>query len=166
MRARVLVPVLLVLTVLAINNRPAFAQHSPEELLVGTWVLDVGRSQYTPSSNMPYRRETTIAIDGDAITQTTSTWRRSQGNDSPLVRVTYSAKFDGKPYPVEASSSRVALRRTNASTVERTAVGERSSKETATWTLSTDRQELTMVIAGVDAAGAAYTSTQVYSRKQ
>src|SRR6185436_15270092 len=131
----------------------------------GTWVLDVARSQYTPSSNTPYRRETTIAIDGDGIAQSTSTWRRVQGNDSPLARVTYSAKFDGKDYPVEASSSRVALRRVNPSTVERTATGDRNSKETATWTLSTDRQALTMVTNGVDATGAAYSSTQVYSKK-
>jgi hypothetical protein len=137
----------------------------PADPFDGTWVLDVARSRYTPSANTPYRRETTIAVDGDAITQSTSTWRRSQGNDSPLTRVTYSAKFDGKEYPVEASSSRVALRRVNASTVERTAAGDRNSKETATWTLSTDRQELTMVTSGVDATGAAYTSTQVYNRK-
>jgi hypothetical protein len=71
--------------------------------------------------------------------------------------VTYSAKFDGKEYPVDASSSRVALRRVNASTVERTAAGDRSSKETATWTLSADRQELTMVTSGCDATGAPYT---------
>jgi hypothetical protein len=115
---------------------------------------------------MPYRRETTLSIEGDAITQSTSTWRRSQGNDSPLVRVSYSAKLDGKEYPVEASSSRVALRRLNPSTVERTATGERSSKETATWTLSADRQELTMVTSGTDATGAAYSSTQVYNRKE
>jgi hypothetical protein len=54
----------------------------------------------------------------------------------------------------------------NASTVERTASGERNSKETATWTLSSDRQELRMVTTGVDSTGAAYSSTQVYSRKQ
>jgi len=137
----------------------------PADPFDGTWVLDVARSQYTPSSNSPYRREITIAIDGDAITQSTSTWRRVQGNDSPLTRVTYSAKFDGKEHPVDASSSRVALRRVNASTVERTAAGDRSSKETATWTLSADRQELTMVTSGVDATGAAYTSTQVYTRR-
>jgi glyoxylase-like metal-dependent hydrolase (beta-lactamase superfamily II) len=138
----------------------------PADPFDGTWVLDVGRSRYVPSANMPYRRETTLSIEGDAITQSTSTWRRSQGNDSPLVRVSYSAKLDGKEYPVEASSSRVALRRLNPSTVERTATGERSSKETATWTLSADRQELTMVTSGTDATGAAYSSTQVYSRKE
>ena len=87
----------------------------------GTWVLDVARSRYAPSSNAPYRRETTIEIDGDAVRQSTSTWRRLQGNDSPLARVSYSARFDGKEYPVEASSSRVTLRRVDAATIERTA---------------------------------------------
>ena len=75
--------------------------------------------------------------------------------------MTYTAKFDGKEYPVDASSSRVALRRINASTIERTAAGDRSSKETSTWTLSADRQEMTMVTSGVDATGVADTSTQV-----
>ena len=141
------------------------ARRGPADPFDGTWALDVARSRYAPSSNMPYRRETTITIDGDAITQSTSTWRRSQGNDSPLARVTYTARFDGKEHPVEASSSRVTLRRVNPSTVERTAAGDRGSKETATWTLSADRQELTVVTAGVDGSGAAYSSTQVYSRK-
>jgi cyclase len=141
------------------------ARRGPADPFDGNWVLDTAKSSYTPSANMPYRRETTITIDGDAITQSTSTWRRSQGNDSPLVRVTYAAKFDGKPYPVDASSSRVALRRVNPSTVERTATGDRNSKENATWTLSTDRQELTVVTSGVDALGAPYSSKQVYSRK-
>jgi len=146
--------------------RPAVpARKGPADPFDGAWVLDVARSRYTPSSNTPYRRETSIAIDGETIAQSTSTWRRVQGNDSPLVRVTYSAKFDGRDYPVDASSSRVALRRVNASTVERIATGDRGSKETATWTVSADRQELTMVTSGVDATGAAYSSTQVYSRK-
>jgi glyoxylase-like metal-dependent hydrolase (beta-lactamase superfamily II) len=140
-------------------------RRGPADPFDGTWVLDTTKSRYTPSSNMPYRRETTITIDGDSITQSTSTWRRGLGNDSPLARVTYSAKFDGKAYPVDAASSRVALRRVNASTIERTASGDRSSKETSTWSLSADRQELTMTTSGVDGAGAAYSSTQVYTRK-
>jgi cyclase len=147
------------------TGKPTPARRGPADPFDGTWVLDTAKSRYTPSSNMPYRRETTIAIDGDAITQNTSTWRRTLGNDSPLARVTYSAKFDGKEYPVDASSSRVVLRRVNASTVERIATGDRGSKETATWTLSADRQELTVVTSGVDPAGGAYSSTQVYGRK-
>jgi cyclase len=141
------------------------ARRGPADPFDGDWVLDTAKSRYTPSSNMPYRRETTITIDGDAITQSTSTWRRLQGNDSPLARVTYSARFDGKPYPVDASSSRVTLRRVNAFTVERTATGDRGAKETATWTLSADRQELTVATSGTDVTGAAYSSTQVYARR-
>jgi cyclase len=143
----------------------ASARRVPTDPFDGTWVLDPARSRYVPSSNMPYRREVTVTITGDAITQSTSTWRRSQGNDSPLARVTYTAKFDGKEHPVDASSSRVALRRVNPSTIERVATGARGSKETATWTLAADRQELTMHTSGVDAGGAAYSSTQVYTRK-
>ena len=105
-------------------------------------------------------------IEGDAVRQSTSTWRRLQGNDSPLARVSYSARFDGKAYPVDASSSRVTLRRIDAATIERTATGDRNSKETATWTLSADRQELTMATSGVDVAGAPYSSTQVYTRRR
>jgi hypothetical protein len=149
----------------AAGRAAAPVRKAPADPLEGVWVLDVARSSYVPSANLPYRRETANTIEGDAITQSTSTWRRSQGNDSPLVRVTYSAKLDGKEYPVEASSSRVALRRVNASTVERTASGERNSRETATGTLSADRQELTMVTSGTDATGTAYRSTQIYTRK-
>jgi hypothetical protein len=47
MRARVFVPVLLAVAFLAAGN-PALAQHTPEELLVGTWVLDIPASRYLP----------------------------------------------------------------------------------------------------------------------
>jgi hypothetical protein len=47
MRARVFVPVFLVAAFLAAGAR-ALAQHSPEELLVGTWVLDLPASRYLP----------------------------------------------------------------------------------------------------------------------
>jgi hypothetical protein len=49
MRARVLVPVVLVASLVASVFPPlAFAQHDPEELLLGTWVLDVNASRYLP----------------------------------------------------------------------------------------------------------------------
>lgn len=49
MRARVLVPVVLVATLVAAAYPSlAVAQHDPEELLVGMWVLDVNASRYLP----------------------------------------------------------------------------------------------------------------------
>src|SRR5436190_3031035 len=59
MRGRLLVPVLLVAALLAsVSARPAFAQHDPEELLVGSWVLDVNASRYLPGP--PPRAETRV----------------------------------------------------------------------------------------------------------
>ena len=49
MRARFLGFVLLVIVLtLSTLNVTALAQHNPEELLVGTWVLDVNASSYLP----------------------------------------------------------------------------------------------------------------------
>jgi hypothetical protein len=50
MRARVLAPVVFVASLVAAAFPPAvFAQHNPEELLIGTWVLDVPASRYLPA---------------------------------------------------------------------------------------------------------------------
>src|SRR6476660_320572 len=59
MRARVLVPVVLVASLVA-SAFPSIAraQHDPEELLVGTWVLDVNASRYLPGP--PPRGETRV----------------------------------------------------------------------------------------------------------
>src|SRR5690349_16550522 len=48
MRARVLVPVVLVASLVFVFPSTTLAQHNPEELLVGTWVLDVPASRYLP----------------------------------------------------------------------------------------------------------------------
>ena len=59
MRARVLVSCALVMSLAALAFTPsALAQHEPEELLVGNWVLDVNASRYLPGP--PPRAETRI----------------------------------------------------------------------------------------------------------
>jgi hypothetical protein len=131
----------------------------------GEWVLDTFKSQYVPSNTMPYRREMTLGFSDDGLTHTTSSWRRSNGNDSPLARTSYTAKLDGKEYAVPASAAKVVFKRVNASTIERTALGDRGASESATWTLSPDRNTLTIVTKGKDASGAEYSSTQVYDRR-
>ena len=57
-------------------------------------------SSYEPSSLMPYRREMIITFNGDETTHTISSWRRPQGNGSPLSTYSYTARFDGKEYPI------------------------------------------------------------------
>ncbi len=134
--------------------------------LEGKWVLNLFASNYEPSSLMPYRREMVITVDKDETTHAVSSWRRPQGNGSPLSTYTYTAKFDSKLYPIpNQGKANVALKRIDANTIERTLDGADVGKETATWTLSADRKTLTVSARGTDATGIAYTSTQVYEKQ-
>jgi len=141
------------------------ARRTSSEPFDGDWVLNTFKSQYQPSSTMPYRREMTLAFADGGFTHTTSTWRRTNGNDSPLAQTTYSAKLDGKEYAVTASAAKVVFKRVDATTIERTASADRGATESATWTLASDRNTLTIVTKGKDAAGSEYSSTQVYDRR-
>jgi cyclase len=153
-------------TVAAETAKPATtARRISSEPFDGDWVLNTFKSQYVPSNTMPYRREMTLTFADGGFTHTTSTWRRTNGNDSPLARTSYSAKLDGKEYSVTASAAKVVFKRVDAMTIERTASGDRGATENATWTLSSDRNTLTIVTKGKDAAGSDYSSTQVYERR-
>ena len=132
----------------------------------GKWTLNVFSSNYEPSSLLPYRREMVISLNGPETTHAVSSWRRPQGNGSPLSTYGYTAKFDGKPYPVPNwGAATVMLKRVDANTIERSLDGAEIGKETSTWTLSADRKTLTVTAKGTDATGVAYTSTQVYEKQ-
>jgi glyoxylase-like metal-dependent hydrolase (beta-lactamase superfamily II) len=146
------------------TRRSAPPRRSSGEPFEGEWVLNTFKSSYLPSNTMPYRREMTVSFAGDELSHSTSTWRRTGGNDSPLARTSYTAKLDGKEHPIPASSARVVFRRVDASTLERSATGDRGASEQATWTVSPDRSVLTIVTRGKDAAGTEFSSTQVYDR--
>jgi len=142
------------------------ARKASGDPLEGKWVLNLFESSYEPSSLLPYRREMVITVDKDETTHAVSSWRRPQGNGSPLSTYNYTAKFDGKQYPIPNwGKANVTLKRVDASTIERTLDGADIGKETARWTLSSDRKTLTVVAKGTDATGVAYTSTQVYEKR-
>ena len=87
-----------------------------------------------------------VVVCGDEMTHTSSTWRRPQGNGSPLSYSTYTARLDGREHTIPNSPSKVALKRVDANSIERTLEGEDSGKEAATWTLSADRKTLTALL--------------------
>ena len=137
-----------------------------DDPLEGRWVLNVFESSYEPASLLPYRREIVITLNGNETTHAVSSWRRPQGNGSPLATYTYTATLDGKVHPIpNQGKANVSLKRVDANTIERTLDGEDVGKETSTWKLSADRKSLTVVAKGTDATGVAYTSTQVYEKQ-
>jgi glyoxylase-like metal-dependent hydrolase (beta-lactamase superfamily II) len=134
--------------------------------LEGRWVLNLFESSYEPASLLPYRREMVISANASETTHAVSSWRRPQGNGSPLSTYTYTAKFDGKPYPIpNMGKASVTLKRVDPNTIERSLDGADVGKETATWTLSVDKKTLRVVAKGTDATGVAYTSTQIYEKQ-
>jgi glyoxylase-like metal-dependent hydrolase (beta-lactamase superfamily II) len=134
--------------------------------LEGKWVLNLFVSSYEPSSLMPYRREMVVTVNGDEAKYEVSSWRRPQGNGSPLSTYDYTAKADGKEYPIlNWGNARVTVKRVDGNTFERTMAGDQVGNETATWTLSPDRKTLTVVAKGTDPSGVAYVSTQVYEKQ-
>ena len=89
MRARVLVPVVLVALVASALAPAAFAQHDPESLLVGNWVLDINASRYLPGP--PPRSETRVYTkQSDGIKGVVT---RTQANGA-VQKIEYMANTD------------------------------------------------------------------------
>lgn len=146
---------------------PAFGQ-APS--FNGRWVLDQDRSTFEPLANRPSRRIITLTIKGDSLVQTTETERIEITPVEPFqeittAKVTYTAKFDGREYPVPNSNATVRLKRINATTFERSAVTTTKANETATWSLSPDGKTLTITTNGLDEYRMNYSSVQVYGRQ-
>jgi hypothetical protein len=135
----------------------------------GTWVLNQDKSMFEPLSTRPDRRMMTLAVNGNELTHNTETARTRFLDVEPFqevstAKVGYTAKFDGKEYPVPNSSAKVRLKRVNATTIERTATTGKAN-ETATWTISADGKLLTVMTTGVDGEGTPYSSTQIFEKQ-
>jgi len=135
----------------------------------GTWALNQDKSMFEPLDTRPTRRVVTLAIKGDELSHTTETQRTRFLDVEPFqevstARVSYTAKFDGREYPVPNSSAKIKLKRINATTFERVASTGKAS-ETGTWTLSADGKTITVMTKGIDSEGTPYSSTQVYDRQ-
>jgi hypothetical protein len=82
----------LVASLVVLASHAGFAQDDP---LVGTWVLNVAKSKYTPGP--PPKQQTTIfEAEGQGLKVTT------KGTDSAgePTMTAYTANYDGKDYPV------------------------------------------------------------------
>ena len=136
----------------------------------GTWILNQDQSMFEPLATRPDHRIVTLAVSGNEITHDTETKRTRFIDVEPFQEVStlktgYTAKFDGKEYPVPNNAiAKVRLKRISATSFERAATAG-SASETGTWTVSRDGKTLTVVTKGVDALGMAYSSTQVFEKQ-
>jgi len=139
----------------------------------GKWELSIAKSTFKndltnfslsgADGSAPQWRTMTFEQSGDAVKHTTDT--QLMTNATNFIRVEYTAKFDGKEYPVDTSSTmdRVAFERIDERTLRRVAKDRGKVVETDTLTLSPDGQELTMKSDGTG-QGVEFHNVQVFER--
>lgn len=129
--------------------------------LIGKWLMDSGKSTFRPGPAPDSRTMTFESLpNGFKHTMRSTT---AFGGDSIVV---YTAKYDGKDYPMDPLTplDTVSLKRIDANTVERIGKAQKKEVETTTLKVSPDGKTLTMTVKGSD-RGNDYSSIQVYSRE-
>lgn len=129
--------------------------------LVGTWLLDRGKSDFTPDNDTLQQR-TMIFKAIDKGVQCSIKTESTRGDTSESG---FTAHYDGKDVPIDVSVlDTVSLHRIDANTVERTGKIHGKVVETATMKISPDGKVLTISTKGsVD--GQDYQSTQIFDRQ-
>ena len=144
---------------LTLGANPVAAQSGAKDPVLGTWQLDRGKSTF--SGNVPDQRTITFeVVNGGAIREVA----RTRENNGATDEVIYTAKEDGKDYPISNSVlDTISLKRVDPRTVERTGKVRGHAVETRTRTLSPDGKTLTIKTEGTN-NGIPYDSVQVFER--
>jgi hypothetical protein len=153
---------ILLTAALALWCTAPFAQTA--EPLIGVWNVDVFKSIYQ-TGQPPIKRTLTFEMAGDSIKAVQET--TNQGfNTSETIRIEYTFKLDGKDYPISNSAlDTVALKRVDATTIERTGKIKGMPTETATMKLSNRNRTMTITTKGTNDAGAEYARTEVFNKQ-
>jgi hypothetical protein len=129
---------------------------------IGTWTLNVAKSQYSPG---PAPKSATITYEetADGIKRT----GQSVDADGNTASFEYTAKYDGKDYPVSGSDAydTIALKRINDRTVEATLKKSGKVVSTARRIVSADGKVMTLTITGTNAKGENMKNIAVYEKQ-
>ncbi len=147
----------LLLVALAVNVAVAAAdQHS------GTWKMNPAKSKYSPG---PTPKSVTLKVDADE----NNIKINADGTDadgSP-THVEYSAKFDGKDYPVTGLpyADTVSVKRIDTNTIQSTLKKAGQVVMTVTSTVSNYGKMRTSTFKGKDAQGRDVNNIVVYEKE-
>lgn len=132
--------------------------------LIGTWLLDLGKSSFLPD-NPPQKRTVIFSAKDNTIHCVVRT-TASGGLDNGMISESeFTAKYDGKDYDIsESVLDTVALKKIDSNTIERTGKIRGMPVETATMKLSEDGKVLTITTKG-SMPGMSYSSVQVFTKQ-
>src|ERR1700680_3505290 len=129
---------------------------------LGTWKLNMEKSKFSPAA--PVKSLTTTREASDGGVKIASTGERADGTP---INASYTAKYDGKEYPVTGSPyDTIAVKQVNANTLTFTAK-KKDGKYNVTGrnVVSKDGKTLTSTAKGTNAEGQAYSGTMVYEKQ-
>jgi hypothetical protein len=136
-----------------------FAQ--AKDPFLGTWLLDADHSKFVPGPTPEDRTMIFEMKDGGLhhLTKTPNLFLSTTDD------IDYTAKFDGKDYPITGTGlDTVSLKRLDSHSIERTGKVRGKVTETCTMTVSPDGKTLTMKVKGTY-NGTDYSSEQVFHRQ-
>jgi hypothetical protein len=128
----------------------------------GTWELNLAKSTFSPGPP-PKSQTRTYEISGGEVT---CTLKGIDAEGKPTL-VQYSAKYDGKDYPVTGSPDfdAIALKRVDAVTAEATTKKGGKVVGTAKRVVSKDGKTLTLTVKGKNAKGQAVNNVMVFDKQ-
>ena len=98
------VPILIALLLSAFCSIVVFAQTPAKAVFAGTWKLNAAKSKYSPGPTPKSHMAVLGAVDGGMSVVSD----RVEG-DGQKVHFEWTAKFDGKDYPVKGDAGRDAV---------------------------------------------------------
>ena len=151
---------LLAVTIAVTLPLPATAGEGKDPL-VGTWRLNLDKSSFDPGPG-PKGQMRIYVHSGDTEKLTA----RGVGPDGKPTLVQYSARYDGKDYPITGSAGgdHISLRRIDAHTTESTEKRGDQVTIVATRTVSGDGKTLTVVHKGTAPSGQSLNHRMVFDR--
>ena len=159
-RALTLGMVLVVGGVLGVDIANLSAQASDPRM--GTWKLNVAKSKYSPG---PAPRSMTLKVEPSSQGEkVTAEFVNADGTRTASV---YTAKFDGKDYPLTGSAvaDTVSLKRIDARTTDRTDKKGGKVVQTLKRVVSEDGKTMTVTVKGMTAQGQAVNNVVVFDKR-
>jgi hypothetical protein len=166
MRSLRYVSIFGVILAMATGSAVLSAQGSP---LAGTWKYNAAKSKYSPA-NLALKSSTSkFDVTGDSV-RLVNDGVDAEGHTTHLE---YSAKFDGKPYPVKStvdgkpspSQDGVTWRKIDDYTYENVAMLKGKATTTTRVTISRDGKTRTNAVTGTDAQGRTINNMVIYERQ-
>jgi len=142
---------------------------SQQNPLVGTWKLNLAKSKYSPANLAPKSGTTKIEAVAGGI-KLTADGVDAQGQATHLE---YTAMFDGKDYPIQATiggrpnpnQDAVTWRKIDDYTYENTAKLKGQALTTTRVAIARDGKTRTNTVTGKNAQGQTVNNTAVYEKQ-